>query len=516
MTQFKNLSIRLKLVLGFTIIILFSVIIGARSYSTLIDLEEKKVDLTTAYALAKAMMNARFNMNIEQQHLVKMVAVYDNDELNQLWENRLKTQEIADGNLQTLTQLFNSNDWGEAFINEKSKLALQINSVNQIYTDNIVAQFDEIRKAIAFANNGGATMYEIESLNISIDSLLLICEDAFVETEHALSTDIVEASFVICQETDNRAKKTIVLFVGLSLIAGVLLTVVISNSIVKPVFELKDAVEKLEQGNIGHDFDINTNDEIGQMGQSVKAMNKKLSNIVTQIIEGANQIVSKSAEINKGAEQISDGANDSAASIEEVSSSMEQMVSNIEQNNENAEQTEQIAVQSTKTLKEGNDSVQVAVTSMTTIAEKITIVNEIASQTNILALNAAVEAARAGEQGKGFAVVAAEVRKLAERSKLAADEISHLSSEGVQISTKAGESLNKVVPDVQKTATLVQEILASSTEQSSGSNQVNQSIQQLNTIAQQNAGAAQQLTSSAQELNSQAVELKDLIAFFKV
>lgn len=215
-------------------------------------------------------------------------------------------------------------------------------------------------------------------------------------------------------------------------------------------------------------------------------------------------------------EEMSQGASEQAAAAEEASSSIEQMTANIRQNADNAMETEKIATQASGDARVGGDAVNQTVSAMKEIADKIMIIEEIARQTNLLALNAAIEAARAGEHGKGFAVVAAEVRKLAERSQKAAGEINELSTSSVEVAEQAGIVLNSLVPNIQKTAELVQEISASSREQDAGADQISKSIQQLDAVIQQNASASEEMASTSEELSSQSDQLAEMISFFKV
>ncbi|GAA0587321.1 methyl-accepting chemotaxis protein [Rhizomicrobium electricum] len=259
-----------------------------------------------------------------------------------------------------------------------------------------------------------------------------------------------------------------------------------------------------------------TNDEIKDLIDALNRMVEKLKDVIANVTTAASNVAAGSQELSAGAEQLSQGATEQASSTEEASSSVEEMAANIKQNADNATETEKIARQSAEDARASGAAVNNAVTAMQTIAEKIMIVQEIARQTDLLALNAAVEAARAGEHGKGFAVVAAEVRKLAERSQTAAADISTLSGDTAKAAHAAGQMLDKLVPDIKRTAELVSEISAASREQNVGADQINAAIQQLDKVTQQNASAAEEMSSTSEELAEQAEHLQAAIAYFRV
>ena len=284
------------------------------------------------------------------------------------------------------------------------------------------------------------------------------------------------------------------------------------NNLVNATNGITENAKKVSQGNLM--VELKKRSENDDLMESLAAMVAKLKEVVTEVQNAADNVASGGQEMSATAQQMSQGATEQAASAEEVSSSMEEMASSIRQNTENAMQTEKIAVKSAADAKEGGKAVSETVSAMKEIATKISIIEEIARQTNLLALNAAIEAARAGEHGKGFAVVASEVRKLAERSQSAAGEISKLSKSSVAVAEQAGDMLSKMLPDIQRTAELVQEIAASSKEQDTGAEQINKAIQQLDQVIQQNASAAEEMASTTEELSGQAEQLKSTIAFF--
>ena len=286
------------------------------------------------------------------------------------------------------------------------------------------------------------------------------------------------------------------------------------NFLIEALHRITAGAREISQGNLM--VELKERSDNDELMKALIIMVRQLTSVVGEVKSAADNVAAGSMELSSGAESVSQGASQQAAAAEEASSSVENMTANIRHNADNAQQTEKIAVQSANDAKAGGEAVADTVAAMREIAGKITIVEEIARQTNMLALNAAIEAARAGEHGKGFAVVASEVRKLAERSQHAAQEISSLSASSVEVAERAGEMLSRILPDIQRTSELVQEINAASREQDSGAGQINKAIQQLDQVIQQNASAAEEMASTAEELSSQAEQLQGAVAFFRI
>ncbi len=298
-----------------------------------------------------------------------------------------------------------------------------------------------------------------------------------------------------------------------------IITYVLNATIIRNILKTSEYLKTIASGDLSLKVDPKIKerkDEIGTLGKSMDYMTGNLQDIVGKVADVAEYISSGSNHVSESSQMLSSGAAEQAASAEEVASSMEEMSSNISQNADNSSQTERIAIKAAEDARESGRIVKEAVDAMNLIATKITIIEEISRNTNLLALNAAIEAARAGEHGKGFAVVASEVRKLAEQSQKAAGEITELAARTVELSQGSGEKLSMLVPDIEKTAHLVEEISAASSEQQGGVNQISQAINQLDETIQSNASSSEELASTSQQLAAQAEQLKLTIQYFKL
>jgi methyl-accepting chemotaxis protein len=342
--------------------------------------------------------------------------------------------------------------------------------------------------------------------------------ETLAEVQAVASQGVKDTTESSAQAATALSAASTIMITGLvvALLLGCIVAFFLTVGITRPVMQGVAFAKSMAEGDFTKQLDIDQKDEIGVLAQALNDMVGRLRQVVSDVRGATDNVASGSEELSASSQTLSQGATEQAAAIEEVSSSMEQMSSNIKQNADNAQQTQKIAMQAAKDAQEGGAAVNQAVIAMKNIAEKISIVEEIARQTNLLALNAAIEAARAGEHGKGFAVVAAEVRKLAERSGVAAGEIKDLSSSTVTVSEKAGEMLVKLVPDIQRTADLIQEIAAASSEQNSGAEQINKAIQQLDSVIQQNASASEEMAATSEELSSQAQQMQMTMGFFRV
>ncbi|MBK9991642.1 MAG: HAMP domain-containing protein [Verrucomicrobia bacterium] len=415
-----------------------------------------------------------------------------------------------------------------------------------------LTKFDEMRKVSTRAN---------ELLEAMQQQALVTTRDAQLKVEALLQKLLENNSAQVARNSSESTafstfiERISVIATVLRIALAVVLATVIIRMITRPIMNLVTGLGQIAIGDLSARVEVTSGDEIGNLsaaanrmaealdakaklavqigdgdlrhdvtlssdkdtlGIALKNMVSNLRDVVANVRAAAENVASGSEEITGTAQTLSSGASEQAASVEEVSASMEQSTASIQQNTDNARQTDKISTKNAQDAQGAGQSVAQTVQAMKDIAQKISIIEEIARQTDLLALNAAIEAARAGEHGKGFAVVASEVRKLAERSQKAAGEISKLSSSSVEIAESAGQMLDKLVPDIRKTAELVKEIAAGSEEQNTGAGQINKAMQELDKVIQQNASASEEMAASSEELASQAEQLQSAIEFFKV
>ena len=488
-------TVKAKLASAFGVIIALSMVAGGVAYQKLGDMMSTT---DTMVLRAKRMERA---MEIEKQVLSQVRA-----EKNAVMGTEAEAAEFAAEALRSRESVLKAKDEVYALASEDGKKLLD--NFATIYGKMVTYQDEEFK--LAETDKTQANEHSRDGQKIVNDALAAM--SAYVVNTKKQMAEHAVAS----KEEGLHAQSLLLTLIGASLAIAIAAAIWISLNISRSLARAVDLAGSVANGNLSHTIPSASNDEVGDLIRSLNMMVEKLRQIVAEALTAAQNVSAGSQELSASAEQLSQGATEQASSAEEASSSMEEMASNVKQNADNANQTEKIAAQSAKDAEASGAAVGRAVQAMQTIAEKITIVQEIARQTDLLALNAAVEAARAGEHGKGFAVVASEVRKLAERSQAAAAEIGTLSTDTVKVAQEAGDMLSRLVPDIKKTADLVVEITAACREQDVGSAQINQAIQQLDKVGQQNASASEEVSSTSEELASQAEQLQSTISFFRI
>jgi methyl-accepting chemotaxis protein len=446
--------------------------------------------------------------------------------ITDLSKKRMATRDVYTKEY-TDSRLSKTHDVNYYFDQGKLYTAMLLSGNKESYYNDAIKAFNSSIEAARKAKNDKLAI-AIEGYQHSVDEYMQInkkLKELSIQqtvTGNKLTALAQQMTLNIETYTANVLKSEVVFLLILVLVVisiSLVIIIAITNYINHTVKRSVAIAENFANGQIEQEIseeELSLNDEMGSLLRALNRMEGKLKNVIIDIYNGANSVAEAGNYINSATQHISEGANSQAAAIEEVSSSMEEMVTSIQQSSVNARQSEQLASDTSKDMRYLAEASDKSIQSVRAITAKINVINDIAFQTNLLALNAAVEAARSGEYGRGFAVVAAEVRKLAEKSKFAANEIVELVHASLKTTEEADVIMRKIIPEIEQSTKLIQEISSAAIEQNTGADLVNMAIQQLNDITQQNATSSEELASNAEELATQSVQLKETVSFFKI
>jgi methyl-accepting chemotaxis protein len=496
----KNMSIGRRLAIGFGLIVLLLISMALSGYWGLEAITRETLNVLNGDARVVTIAARAKSTTLELRR-------FEKDTFLNVEDSQIRAQYAAkwDAQRQKLRDVFNELDKFSLSADDKAGI--------RSMREDLDAYESGFTKVLGLIQEG--KLHSPQECNLKIneykDSIHRL-EDLATELTNRHAEVLVPAVTEIARTTTT----TLAIFSLVSIFVSILVTLVISRGITKPIQEVVEVVENISAGDLTKSINADRGDEIGRLLGAMAKMTGKLNEMIGEVRMGAGSVSTAAAQVASSASIVSQGTSEQAAAVEQVTSSMEEMSASVTQNAENSRKMEQTARKGAQDAGQSGQAVQESVSAMKLIAEKIAVIEEIAYQTNMLALNAAIEAARAGEHGRGFAVVAGEVRNLAERCRTAAQEIGGLATANVQIAERSGGLLAELVPAIQKTADLVQEVAATSREQAAGVNQINGAISQVGIVTQRNAAGAEELSSTAEELASQAEALQDMISFFRV